>query len=303
MTLQIPLASIPGLGDPAGSGEKPGRAYTDIKGLDALKADSSSPQAMQRVAQEVEAMFLQMMLKSMRDASQGDGIFDSQEGRLYQDMFDKQIALDMSQHQNVGIAAMLMRQLSHTQNAGSGARPDTAGPVLRAAPAAAIDVDPSNFVAQVLPAIRTAARKLGVDARALMAQAALETGWGKRIPRNADGSSSYNLFGVKAGTGWRGARATAVTVEFDGMVAQRRTESFRSYASVAEGVDDFVQLLSGSPRYAQALAGGRSPFAYARSLAAAGYATDPDYASKINRILDSARMRQAFPVRTAALQE
>lgn len=315
MTLQMPLTAIAGLADPAVPGTQGGRAWTDIKGLEALKADSSSPQAMQRVAQEVEAMFLQMMLKSMRDASQGDGIFDSQEGRLYQDMFDKQIALDMSQHQHVGIAAMLMRQLSHTRSVDPGALPGlpvsggleppagVASPASSAAGVGTADVDRSNFITRILPAIRTAARKLGVDARGLMAQAALETGWGQRIPRNADGSSSHNLFGVKAGAGWRGARATAVTLEFDGTAARRRTESFRSYASMEEGVDDFVQLLSGSPRYAQALASGRSPFAYARSLAAAGYATDPEYASKINRILGSARMREAFPVRTASLQE
>jgi len=315
MTLPLSITAIAEARELTAPGTQGGRAWTDIKGLEALKADSSSPQAMQRVAQEVEAMFLQMMLKSMRDASQGDGIFDSQEGRLYQDMFDKQIALDMSQHQHVGIAAMLMRQLSHTRSADPGALPGlpvsggreppagVARPASSAGGVGTADVDRSNFTTRILPAIRTAARKLGVDARGLMAQAALETGWGQRIPRNSDGSSSHNLFGVKAGTGWRGARATAVTLEFDGTAARRRTESFRSYASMEEGVDDFVQLLSGSPRYAQALASGRSPFAYARSLAAAGYATDPEYASKINRILGSARMREAFPVRTAALQE
>lgn len=303
MSVQMPLMAIPEVPDPVGPAAPGGRAWTDIKGLEALKADSASPQAMRRVAQEVEAMFLQMMLKSMRDASQGDGIFDSQEGRLYQDMFDKQIALDMSQHQNVGIATMLMRQLSHTGNAVSQVRPGATGPVASATTSDATDVNASNFVVRVLPAIRTAARKLGVDARALLAQAALETGWGQRIPRNADGSSSHNLFGVKAGGSWRGARATAVTLEFDGTVASRHTASFRSYASMEEGVEDFVKLLSGSPRYANALASGRSPSAYARSLAAAGYATDPEYASKINRILDSARMREVFPVRTASLQE
>lgn len=338
MTLPLPLNTVPPTGEAAAQAAQSGRAYTDIKGLEALKGDTSSPQALQRVAQEVEAMFLQMMLKSMRDASLGDGIFDSQEGRLYQDMFDKQIALDMSQHGHVGISDLLMRQLAHKSgDAGAassttaplkGATAPSAGanamplaPTAMSMPArapndadqgdagrrsgmvAATDAQAAEFVAQVLPAIRQAARRLGVDARALLAQAALETGWGQRVPRNADGSSSHNLFGVKAGAGWDGARATALTVEFDGLVAQRRTQSFRSYLSVEDSVNDFTRLLAGTPRYAQALAQGGSAAAYARSLAAAGYATDPDYASKINRILDGARMRAAFPVLSAALQK
>ena len=326
MTLPLPLNTVsatPEVATPASAQSiDNGRAYTDIKGLEALKGDTKSPQALQRIAQEVEAMFLQMMLKSMRDASLGDGIFDSQEGRLYQDMFDKQIALDMSQHQHIGISELLMRQLAHksaeapaaqsTAPATSSAMPlpgrapdvaaDAAGG-RRTVAAEATDASAAEFVAQVLPSIRQAARKLGVDARALLAQAALETGWGQRMPRNADGSSSHNLFGIKAGAGWEGARTNAVTVEFDGLVAQRRAQTFRSYASVEDSVNDFTHLLAGSPRYAQALVQGSSPRDYAQALAAAGYATDPDYASKINRILDSARMQAAFPVRTAALQK
>lgn len=338
MTLPLPLNTIPpAAGEVATQAAQSGRAYSDIKGLEALKGDTNSPQALQRVAQEVEAMFLQMMLKSMRDASLGDGLFDSQEGRLYQDMFDKQIALDMSQHGNVGISDLLMRQLVHKSGAagaasftappkgttapvaGANAMPlvPTAMPVSARAPnesdqddagrrsgaAPATDAQAAEFVARVLPAIRQAARRLGVDARALLAQAALETGWGQRVPRNADGSSSNNLFGIKAGSGWDGARATATTVEFDGLVAQRRIQAFRSYICVEDSVNDFTRVLAGTPRYAQALAQGGSATAYAHSLAAAGSATDPDYASKINRILDGARMRAAFPVRTAALQK
>jgi len=322
----------------AASQASAGRAYTDIEGLEALKGDTSSPQALRRVAQEVEAMFLQIMLKSMREAGLGDGIFDSQEGRLYQDMFDQQIALNLSQQQQLGISDLLMRQLAHKTGDADEASSATASPRGTTAPPAgaaamplmpavmslptrasndsgkdaaggrsstapATDAQAAEFVAQVLPSIRQAARTLGVDARALLAQAALETGWGQRMPRNADGSSSHNLFGIKAGAGWDGARATAVTVEFDGLVARRSAQAFRSYLSVEESVTDFTRLLAGTPRYAQALAQGGSATAYTRSLAAAGYATDPDYASKINRILDSARMRAAFPVRTAALQK
>jgi flagellar protein FlgJ len=316
----------------AESAASAGSAYTDIKGLEALKGDSKSPQAVARIAQQVEAMFLQMMLKSMREASLGDGIFDSEEGRMYQDMFDKQVALDMSQHQHVGISDLLMRQLSQKSTdaglpadvvrpgaaasdalppaAPAFALPGTAAPAgaslnssATAAPRVVTDADAGAFVARVLPAIKQAARRIGVDPQALLAQAALETGWGQRIPRNADGSSSFNLFGIKAGENWPGARATAATVEFDGTVARRRQATFRSYGSVEESVNDFTQLVSTSPRYAEALAKGMDARAFVQSLAAAGYATDPQYASKVNQILDGERLQSVFPLRTAALQK
>ncbi len=319
----------------AESAASAGSAYTDIKGLESLKGDSKSPQAMAKIAQQVEAMFLQMMLKSMREASLGDGIFDSDEGRMYQDMFDKQVALDMSQHQHVGISELLLKQLAQKSMEGGATAPDskardalqlpltapgfalpgTQQPPAFALPAApsrvpqgaaarpASDADAAAFISQVLPAIKQAARRIGVDPQALLAQAALETGWGARIPRNADGSSSFNLFGIKAGANWSGARTTAVTVEFDGTVAHRRQATFRAYDSIEASVHDFAELVSNSPRYADALQQGRDARAFVQSLAAAGYATDPQYASKISQILGSNRMQAAFPRATAALQK
>lgn len=318
----------------AESAASAGNAYTDIKGLESLKGDSKSPQAMAKIAQQVEAMFLQMMLKSMREASLGDGIFDSDEGRMYQDMFDKQVALDMSQHQHVGISELLLKQLAQKSMEGAAAPgsksldgialtappPGFALPGIDQAPAFALpatpprapqgaaarpasDADAAAFIGQVLPAIKQAARRIGVDPQALLAQAALETGWGARIPRNADGSSSFNLFGIKAGANWTGARTTAVTVEFDGLVARRHQATFRSYDSIDASVNDFAELVSRSPRYADALQQGRDARAFVQSLAAAGYATDPQYASKISQILGSNRMQAAFPRATAALQK
>lgn len=316
-----------------------GQSYTDIRGLEALKGDPHSPKAVAAVAQQLEAMFLQMMLKSMREASLGDGIFDSDQGKMYQDMFDKQIALDMSRHQQLGISELLMRQLAGKSGQQGGGLPGdapTAGVPAAGVPAAGVpggvvptggatpatatppgigdlqgrntrgiasEADAAEFTRRVLPAIRQAARRLGVDARALLAQAALETGWGQRIPRNADGASSFNLFGIKAGANWSGARTTATTVEFDGLVARRTNASFRAYGSIEESVNDFAQLLAGSPRYSQALSQGADGPAFIRALAGAGYATDPEYASKVNRIQASDRIRSAFPVRTAALQK
>lgn len=272
-----------------------GSAYTDISGLESLKKDSQSPQAMSKVAQQVEAMFLQMMLKSMRDASIGDGIFDSETGKMYQDMFDKQVALDMSQHQDIGIGAMLMRQLTHKSDA-------TRAP---SAPAQTsnVAVAPSQFVAQVLPSVRQAAQKLGLNPQGLLAQAVLETGWGQRIPKMADGQSSFNLFGIKAGASWKGARATADTIEFDGTVARRKTEAFRAYGSIEESVNDFAHLLQSSPRYSEALAAGTDAQAFIRAMGSSGYATDPEYANKLKQILSGERLQSAFVARTASLQK
>jgi flagellar protein FlgJ len=273
-----------------------GSAYTDINGLESLKSDSKSPQALGKIAQQVEAMFLQMMLKSMRDANLGDGIFDSDEGKMYQDMFDKQVALDMSRHQNFGIGELLMRQLSQKSDAARA--PGAAAPR-----AQALAADPAQFVARVLPAINQAAKKIGVNPQGLLAQAALETAWGQRIPTTADGRSSFNLFGIKAGPGWSGARATATTVEFDGTVARKRLAAFRAYGSIEESVNDFAHLVSSSPRYADALAAGADATAFVQAMGAAGYATDPEYANKLKHILGGDRLQSMLAARTASLQK
>jgi len=266
--------------------------YTDVNGLEALKVDPTSEKSIAAVAQQVEAMFLQMMLKSMRDASMGSDL-DSNEMGMYQDMFDKQIALTMSQHQDLGIAALLRRQTG-----GRGAAPGAKGALGAGATAvtqpAGNGPTPAEFVSSVLPSIRRAADELGVDARGLLAQAALETGWGSRMPRTADGSPSHNLFGIKAGQEWSGARAAADTVEFMNGVATPRRTSFRAYGSIEESVDDFAKLLKDSPRYRDVIAAGGDTQAYVDSIGRSGYATDPQYAIKLNKILNSGALRAAL---------
>jgi flagellar protein FlgJ len=270
--------------------------YTDLNGLAALKADPTSPQAISAVASQVEALFLQMMLKSMRDASMGDEL-DGNEMGVYQDMFDKQVALTISQHQDLGIGAILKRQLTGKT---APAAPKTASGGV-SAPPQVLAKTPAEFVDQVMPAIRRAATALGLNPLGLLAQAALETGWGQRMARNADGSPSLNMFGVKAGDGWTGARATADTVEFsNGVAAQRRT-AFRAYGSIEESVSDFANVLKKSPRYRDAIAAGGDVHAYIDRIGKSGYATDPEYATKLNQILNSGVLQAALPTRTAAL--
>ena len=281
--------------------------YSDINALSALKANPSSPQAIHAVAQQVEALFLQMMLKSMRDASAELGEGDSNEMGMYQDMFDKQISLSLSQRQDLGLSALLARQLSNAAAADGGGRtaatPAGAGAAGGAAGGAAEDMaqSPGDFVKLVLPAINSAAQALGVSPLGVLAQAALETGWGKRMARNPDGSPSLNLFGIKADDGWDGARVAADSVEYSGGVATPRRAAFRAYGSVAESVGDFAQLLQNSPRYREVVANGANAQAYVEQIGKSGYATDPQYGNKLNNLLHSSTFRAAVLSSTLAL--
>jgi peptidoglycan hydrolase FlgJ len=288
--------------------------YTDLNGLAALKNSPGTPAAIRAVSQQVEALFLQMMLKSMRDAGTAGGETDSNEMGMYQDMFDKQVALTLSKHQDLGIARLFERQLdpkaSPTAPA-TGALPGEQGLTPRAgadgrsggASGASLTTaeHAAQFVSQVLPTIRRAAQTLGVNPLGLLAQAALETGWGQRMPRTADGNPSLNMFGIKAGEEWRGARAVADTVEFSAGVATQRRTAFRAYGSIEESADDFAHLLANSPRYREASAAGGDAQSYIQSIAKSGYATDPDYGNKLNQILNSSTLRTALNSRLISL--
>ena len=138
-----------------------------------------------------------------------------------------------------------------------------------------------------MPHARWAARQLGIAPAAIVAQAALESAWGRRMPRQADGQPSFNLFGIKAGSQWTGARASVSTLEFVDGIAVRGKALFRAYDSVAESVRDYVKLVKGGERYQAALQAGSDAYAYATALTRAGYATDPGYAEKFHAVLDS----------------
>jgi len=304
MTTNLPVTNVmPSLGSAPADMSSAG-TYTDINGLAALKKDPNSPQAISAVAQQVEALFLQMMLKSMRDAGSSNNP-DSNEMNMYQDMFDKQVALTISQHQDLGIGAMLKRQLSAKPAAPAGAAAlksaqASTSPLPAAAQASAAQ-SPGEFVDQVMPTIRRAASALGLNPLGLLAQAALETGWGQRMPRTADGRPSFNMFGIKAGDSWTGARATADTMEFSNGVATPRRTAFRAYGSIEDSVNDFANLLRNSPRYRDAVAAGNDTQAYVDGIGKSGYATDPEYASKLSQILNSDTLRAALNPRIAAL--
>ena len=290
--------------------------YTDFQGLSELRSRvrANSEDTLREVAGQFEALFIQMMLKSMRDAGLGEGLLDSEHTKTYQTMFDKQISIDLSKGKGLGLAEMMVRQLSRAGVENGGAQPELAPQSPRfqalvppatgvpaavqtsAAPAANSDWSPDSpqaFVAQLWPHAERTARSLRIAPEALIAQAALETGWGKHVMRRADGHSSFNLFGIKADARWTGERVTSETIEFrDGLMRKERA-TFRAYASLAEGLADYADFLQSNPRYQEALNKAGDAVGFAQALAAAGYATDPDYARKINKIISGDPLRRA----------
>lgn len=280
----------------------PVTATLDPNGLAGLKRAAKdgpqSPETLRQVAQQFEALFLHMMLKSMREASLGDDVFGSDQGNFYRDLYDQQLATLLARRQGIGLAEVLVRQL--------GGRPadGTADPAsaalsldrLRTAPSAGrapVAMSKSDFVATLWPHAERAGRELHVAPEAIVAVAALETGWGRSPLRRADGSSANNLFGIKAGADWRGERVHAQTREVINGVAVLRREPFRAYGSLAEGVDDFARFLRDNPRYGEALSAGADARAFVHGLAAAGYATDPAYGRKLESILGGEALRVA----------
>lgn len=284
--------------------------WTDLSGFNALRqsAQADAKSALPVVAKQFESIFTQMVLKSMRDANFGDPNFDSQAGDSWQGLADHQLAVTLSnQGHGLGIAEMLVRQLGGKDAATPAAAgqggddwKSRLGSVARAVGSSVqavshfIPGDPADFVTKMAPFAQKAAEKLGVSVRAVLAQAALETQWGKHMPQHGDGTPSYNLFGMKAGSSWDGERVSVPTLEVEGGVSVRKRAAFRAYESPAQSFDDYARLLGDNPRYAQALGKGDDVAGFARGLVQGGYATDPSYAHKIAAIANSPAMRQAL---------
>ncbi|HVF16062.1 MAG TPA: flagellar assembly peptidoglycan hydrolase FlgJ [Steroidobacteraceae bacterium] len=267
--------------------------YADPQGLTALRNDAKAqdPAALKEAAKQFESLFTQMLLKSMREANKsfGESMFESEQTEFYQDMFDDQMAVHMSQGKGLGLADMLVRQLQGTVPK-QGTDPISGSPISTAKPAIEpIAASKSDFIKQMLPHAEAAARELGVDPHALLAQAALETGWGKSVPCNSAGECSYNLFGIKAGTQWSGAAVNVPTLEFEEGVAVRKVERFRAYESPAESFRDYAKLIGNNARYESAVGTGTNVGAFATALQQGGYATDPNYARKLVAVANELR--------------
>jgi len=300
----------------------------DAGALNALKRQAKDdPRAgLSQAAQQFEAVFLQMVLKAMRDATPQDGVLDSDQGRLYQNMFDQQLAQTLAARGSTGLAAMIEKQLAKTlppplAAAGNGlpatepmSVPDTrfsldtlrnaarqlieGAPVAAGAAPGAAQVKsgqdaPREFVSRVWPHAQEASRATGIPGHFIVAQAALESGWGRGEIRLADGSTSFNLFNVKAGKGWTGETVDVTTTEYVNGTAQKQVERFRAYRSYAEAFADYANLLKSNPRYANVI-GQQDGVGFARALQQAGYATDPMYAAKLARVIGSVSLRQGL---------
>lgn len=266
--------------------------FADFQGIASLKNDAKAqaPTALKEAARQFESLFTQMLLKSMREANKSfgeDSLFGSDQADMYQDMFDDQIAMQMSKGKGLGLADMLVRQL---QGGVSGAAPasETQGTGQTPGPIAA---SKEEFLRKLRPHAEQAAREIGVDPDALLAQAALETGWGRSVPGNAQGDSSFNLFGIKAGSQWSGATVNVPTLEFESGIPVRKVERFRAYDSPADSFRDYAALIRDSARYANARGAGDNVEAFATALQQGGYATDPHYAQKIAAVASEVRAR------------
>jgi flagellar protein FlgJ len=269
------------------NGDQPARQVNahDFQQFAALRrADGNDPAALREVARQFESIFTKMMLDGMRSSSFGDPLFGSDQADMYQGMMDDQMAVQLTSGRGIGLADMLFRQLSQGGEGAFAAAPaaGSAPPAGSNVPERAVidDGQRRRFVEQMLPHARAAAAQLGVDERSVIAQAALETGWGTSLPGDASGGSN-NFFGIKAGSGWNGAHVTAETTEFADGVSGRENARFRAYGSVAENMGDYVRLIGGNPRYAAALNTGSDVHAFATALQRGGYATDPAYADKV----------------------
>ncbi len=312
----------------------PNRAAFDVQSANDLRTQfqKDPKEGLKAAAQQFETLFLQMVLKSMRDATPQDGLLNSDQSRFYTGLLDQQMAQNMSSAGNgVGFAKLIEQQLGRhigtpegqaallaPANAAGNSLPLAASdgrhlqhrPVLGNLPTSASYAAPSavmlrnnnaensaptsqEFVTRVWPHAVEASRSTGIPPQFLVGHSALESGWGRSEIRKADGTSSFNLFGIKAGKNWSGATVDATTTEYIDGQPQQVVERFRAYASYAEAFQDYANLLRNNSRYSGVI-GSQDGTEFARRLQQAGYATDPMYADKLSRIINGPTLRQAL---------
>ena len=318
----------------------------DSRSLDQLrlKAKTDPEATVRAAARQFEALFLNMMLKSMRSSLPSDGIMSSEETRMYTGMLDQQLAQTLSAR-GMGLADLMTKQLlrnqtvqalqsGQTQPAAGKEPPSSKGlesPAVSEIPSTGSPLAAEAAVAPLEPALTPAAstqappteapsrpKSIGASAReffsrigtharhaaeatglpeaVIVAQAALESGWGKHEIRRPDGSPSFNLFGIKAGRGWSGEVVETLTTEYVNGVAKKAVEKFKAYGSYAEAFQDWAKLLVNNPRYSGVVRAGDAAAA-ARELQKAGYATDPNYADKLLRIINTSAARNTLDVK------
>ncbi|GAB3030356.1 flagellar assembly peptidoglycan hydrolase FlgJ [Bowmanella dokdonensis] len=307
----------------------------DLKGLDTLRkaAVSGDKQALQEAATQFEAIFVRMMLKSMRDAqdvlADENSPFNSEQVKFYRDMHDQQLATHLAASGSIGLSKIIMQQLggdmenftpaSVLRNDGNlsslnrpqaqaidNAQEQVLGPVSWPGNKLPAFDDPQSFIAGLMPYAEQVAGELGLDPRALVAQAAVETGWGSQMIHLSSGQNSHNLFGIKAGRAWQGDKALVNTLEYKDGVAHSEKAAFRAYGSFSDSLQDYADFIQSNPRYAEALEQTSDSRAYFNALQRAGYATDPHYADKIMKVLHGEQFTSGFQaqvLQSKAMQE
>lgn len=298
--------------------------YSDFAGLTRLKAQARADQnaALDKAAKQFESMFLQLMLKSMRQAKLTDGLFDSNAMQKYREMYDEQLSVHLAEAGGAGLADVIKRQLAGVDKQVSRQGMDIKAyqqqpvqlvPMIQEQQAVVeatqnkketvLDGTPENFIDKLKPFAEKAAAALGLQPQALLAQAALETGWGKAQMKMADGKPSFNLFGIKADSRWDGKQANVSTLEFRDGVAKKERANFRAYESYEDSFNDYANFIFENRRYQKALKNTENPAAYFNELQQAGYATDPSYAAKIMSILRRDDIQAAFSDNENAVRE
>ena len=302
-------------------------SYHDLTSLQQIRSQAGTDEkaALRQAAEQFEAIFFGMLLSSMRKANEAfevDGMMNSQTTKFYRDMHDSQMSTELAKNGALGLADLLVQQLSPALSGRAEKDKETAGLTMPAnrqpvaasgavSPAAAQQTQatatgfsslsqtpdwqisgPADFIKKLLPAAQQSAKALGLDPLAMVAQAALETGWGQRMIKTAQGGNSFNLFGIKANNGWQGETAVVNTLEYRQGIAQKEQARFRSYGSVEQSLSDYVAFIRDNPRYQTAVSATNDAKSYFEQLQAAGYATDPAYAKKIMAVYQSPVMQQ-----------
>ena len=271
---------------------------TDTRSIDSLRASAArDPKAaIKEAAKQFEALFMQQLMKSMREASMASGMLDNEGTKMGTEMLDNKLSTQMTGLPG-GLADAIARQLERQMGgtavpaaaapAAAADAPAVSPPATPVGPEAKVSQTQADFLHKHLNAALAAESQSGIPATFMVAQAAHETGWGQRNIKNADGTPSHNLFGIKAGANWTGPVAEITTTEVVDGQARKLTAKFRAYASDAESFRDYARLMKDSPRYAQVVANAGSAQGFAQGLQRAGYATDPAYADKLTRVINT----------------
>lgn len=266
-----------------------GNSLNDLKAL----AGKDEKAALKETAKQFEALFMRELLKSMREATMKSGLMDSEQGNLGADLLDQQYATQMTGLPG-GLSEMIERQLSQKIAPAIDKVTSTAAAVGNAVQStvdratAAVGSRQQQFVARLSSAAQQVAQEVGIPASYMLGQAGHETGWGRSEIKHADGSNSFNVFGIKAGKGWTGKVAEVTTTEYVNGQAQKVKAKFRAYDSYQDAFRDYARLISDSPRYAKVMDSLQSAQSFASGLQRAGYATDPQYATKLSRAINTA---------------